>query len=290
MSTSRRDQPSPALLVDFWWTRLMRARWVDQGTERVLAGVHGDWYEPLKSGRPLYRAFAALEDTEQAFADFASEYGAYHQGEPEEPSPLGYPVTPHTFEEWRRERQTLALAVRMWEALTCDRPDDVLGTDVRAMPYMDRLAVQFGPPQRHGRIALPEGIVGPFVTTDPRKSDSRSIVQVALAALATRESGASVALAVSPTRPLGPGDAGLRLTYGVSDLRSAFWLQLALDIDGNRRYETCSECGNQWDATGARSDKKTCSDRCRQARKVRLASVSEAEETIKKSTRKTRGR
>jgi len=43
-------------------------------------------------------------------------------------------------------------------------------------------------------------------------------------------------------------------------------LQLALAVDGNRVYSSCPVCGAWWDATDAHSQKKTCSERCRQAK------------------------
>lgn len=57
----------------------------------------------------------------------------------------------------------------------------------------------------------------------------------------------NVAMEVSGAPP-----AGLRLTFEVSSLIGAMWLQFALAGDGNRAYRSCPECGEWWDATEAR--------------------------------------
>jgi len=283
--TSNRHEPNPAELVDFEWERMLEPRWVEvpgtyietldadvgtwnaEGTTRVLlsSAAPSARYSPLKSEPSLFRKFAALPDTEDAFARFGEKYGCVPSigkflwgGELDGWEP---PHSGDTLAAWSDERQMFARAVRLWDALRAGRPQDVIGTDVKAIPS------QFARGDYEVHVLYPHSAEDSsfwlMASTAPRSSSPARIVQSALADMITVRSAARIVLAPSQTLD---GSAGLRLTYAVDDLREALWLQLALAIDGNRRYETCPVCGEQWDATGARSDRETCSDRCRKRR------------------------
>lgn len=260
-----RHVPSPLELVAFDWPRMSEPRCVDLLAKRMLIGGTGPTYLPLRDEPLLFLKFAALEDTEDALAEFASRYGDLGgpgilsgigglDAEAGTRRELGRPVA-----EWRDARDFLALAIRLWESLKPNRAEDVL-KDVLGLletePLGDGLLVS---------LRLPNGEYG-WVGGAPRNARPERLIQTALAALVSSRKRARVSLAVAPGTP----GAGLRLTYHVSSLLEAMWLQLVLAIDGDRRYETCPECGNQWDATDVRSDKKTCSDRCRKARSLRI--------------------
>ena len=334
--TRSRHTPSPAELVDFCWPRMREPQWAvrhapvyvngiwePSAEARVLVGDEGELIQPLRSEPALFRNFAALQDTESAFANFAQEYGDLWNTVPlallqdsavsilrlaeefvaatdtESPAPFQRtadalasfaqeysdfvsPAAPdreeedaisgrqvrHTLFAWSGERQQLARAIRLWDALTSGRPQDVIGPDVQTTPTTARSDI-------HGDVWVSvrfpdsgERLLGAWrrLGLVSRKSSPRRIVQDALSGLVSLRSQARIALApiVAPGDRV--ADAGLRLTYTAETLSDALWLQLALAIDGNRRYETCPVCGEQWDATDARSDRETCSDRCRKRR------------------------
>ncbi len=58
------------------------------------------------------------------------------------------------------------------------------------------------------------------------------------------------------------------------DLLAALWLQFGHAMLADQRFQHCSECGDVFELTG-RSDKKTCSTRCRlrQSRRIRAGGV-----------------
>ena len=280
--TLQRYAPSPAELADFEWERMPDPRWVEIPWTYVETREGGAWseggatrvllssgppamYSPLKSEPALFRKFAALPDTEEAFARFGEQYGAVPpfgefiddetEAERWDPAHSG-----DTLGAWSTQRQMLARAVRLWDALRAGRPQDVIGTDVQLFP--DKSPVR----QRVCwcvHLAVDSKDSWMEAGEVPRSASPAHIVQVALAGMVDFRSSGRIVLARAYTPE---GSAGLRLTYRVDDLSQALWLQLALAIDGNRRYETCPVCGEQWDATDARSDRQTCSDRCRKAR------------------------
>jgi len=256
--TEGRHEQTIAELVSFEWPRLDDPRWVDHNGERVLVGVWGEGYAPLRAEPALFRKFSDLDDTEAAFADFACKYGDYRPVTREREyvgdNARGIPLMGHTLTYWKHERQLLGLVVRLWDALRASRPEDVLGNDVETQPTGGELFVCFRRPS--------DSVMEPIVTI-PKNSSPRRVVQAALAALVSRECHANAALAVSPGQQR-IYESGLRLTFAVWDLKGAMWLQLALAIDGNREYRPCAGCGDQWDATGARATRTYCSERCRQ--------------------------
>ncbi|MEI7814720.1 MAG: hypothetical protein WCJ13_08005 [Coriobacteriia bacterium] len=245
-------------LTSFEWSRMSEAEWVDSESDRVLVGGLGEEYAPLKDEPALFRKFAELDDTEAAFAGFARKYGDYkvldltmrHVRGAESSSPLsGHPLT-----HWQQERQKLAQAVRLWEALKSGHVGGVVDSDVKMEPTGDAVRVRF---------KRPADSKWETITSLPKSSSDRRAVQTALAALVTRGcAGVNTALAVSGPKYRG---VGVGLTFAVSDLMGAMWLQLAMAIDVPREHSKCEGCGEWWDATGARSTRDYCSEKCRQS-------------------------
>lgn len=275
--TANRAAGSPAEFVELTWTRVDQPQWIkmrSKVTPLLLVGWEGEHYKPLDEAPALFLKFANLEDTEAAYADFARSYGvpggarwAVSTGEKaDNGEDLCYPIT-YDFNWWRKDRMNLAFAVELWDALRARKAQDMLGKRVMTTSNAagsDDVSLLFD-----------DGKYYPCCTVR-RDSSPEAKVRAVLGAICSASGlhdGAYVALAAVPSPR--PTDAvGLRLTFEARSLLGAMWLQLALAIDGNRSYERCPECGNWWDATGARSDKKTCSDKCRQARKRHLVPTS----------------
>lgn len=83
--------------------------------------------------------------------------------------------------------------------------------------------------------------------------------------LMTRIQGGLARHSVTPTiRPNGLAfGVGLQLVFFVPNLAGAMWLQLAVAVDGDRKYKPCPVCSRRYDATHSRSHKQVCSDKCR---------------------------
>lgn len=282
---------SPASLVVFEWSRMDNPTWVGSDALRVLCGFSADGtYRPLKSEPALFRTFASLRDAEDVFATFAGRYGDLYDGDhlvrdgkvlsqddglDEGP---GFDGVGNTFAVWKAHRGLLAFALRLWDALNEGRARDVIGTDLvlKATPDDDIDDPARRLPMRiQGRIgellvdlgahpsAIPAlGGAYSWLGYASKTSSPEAIVRSALATLITEMCGSvDVAMEVSSAQP-----GGLRLTFEVSSLIGAMWLQFALAVDGNREYRSCPVCGEWWDSTETRSDRQTCSDRCRKRR------------------------
>ena len=289
--TLRANGGSPASLVAFEWSRMDNPHWVDGDGLRVLCGFNAnETYRPLKSEPALFRAFASLPDREDAFAAFARSYGDLYDPDylvrdgrvlsPDDglDEGQGFDGLGNALTVWRAHRRLLAFALRLWDALNEGRARDVIGTDLVLTPTPRRQrgthasALDANPGSHRddagGSRSPPER------DSDPRRrirlarlrlertSSPETTVQSALATLITEMCGSvDVAMEISSAQP-----GALRLTFEVSSLIGAMWLQFALAVDGNRKYRSCPECGEWWDATETRSDRQTCSDRCRKRR------------------------
>ena len=217
-----------------------------------LIGQIGETYDPFRTLPTLFRLFAEVEDTPDAFAAFAEEYGYLRTGRVQ-----GF-LTPHPIPEqysaWEHARVNLAFAVRLWDALKTGCPDRVIGS------------------QGFPLVAKSDGESLEVAATDSRidlsglVADSpREAVQVALRFVVRR---GLLRAGVTPTLKVtdAPYGAGLKMTFAVSTLLGAMWLQLALAIDGNCDFRICPVCEKWWDATEARSHKQVCSQKCRSKR------------------------
>lgn len=285
--TAPKTESSPADLVRFRWQRLEEASLIDVRGEAVLVGWPADeWYEPLRFERALFEEFARLPDEPEAFVAFAEAYGTLDTSRRvsrEVDGPGGIPLA-----VWRAHRDLLRFAVDLWDAVEEGRADDIIGRQVTVVDLGTEAPALFqkytGSPQV-AQVNAPIGeaveitycwAMNEFFTHDrpePERETSiahlerrnlspTAIARAALAQFVTRNClDLSVAMMVTTA----PG-APLRMTFQVDSLIAAMWLQLLLAIDGKRKYRSCPVCGRWWDATAARSDKLTCSDRCRKSK------------------------
>jgi len=288
--TLRANEGSPASLVAFEWSPMDNPHWVGGDDLRVLCGFNAnETYRPLRSKSALFRTFASLPDRESAFAEFAGSYGDLYDPDylvrdgrvlsPDDGlnESQGFDGLGNALAVWKAHRRLLAFALRLWDALSEGRARDVIGTDLVLTPTpRDNEESAQQPAMRiQGRIGTMLVDLGAHPSAIPtvggeygwlgyasRTSSPDVIVQSALATLITEMCGSvDVAMEISSAQP-----RGLRLTFEVSSLIGAMWLQFALAVDGNRKYRACPECGEWWDATETRSDRQTCSDRCRKRR------------------------
>jgi len=273
--TLARQEPAIAELVSFRWHRLQEAEWktlhhgasqhgkvaVPAGDSVALVGVEGESYAPLKDEPALFRIFAAIEDTPEAFADFARAYGSLDPlpdriSKTARGLPEGYAGDE---DDWGEARESVALAIEMWDELRGGNPSELIERMWETRRVGDELGIYPNGPPQCWKGELMDSCL---LIVDASSSD-REIVQAMLASEVNQGlKHADVTPALAATNK--SYGAGLRLTYRVGSLLGAMWLQLALAIDGNRDYRTCEGCGLPWDATGARASRDWCSERCRQ--------------------------
>ncbi|HEY5467566.1 MAG TPA: hypothetical protein VIK85_00490 [Coriobacteriia bacterium] len=286
--TAARPGVSPADLVNFTWRRLPSPTWqtvhkeateelnedgevicsTDASDGRIMVGAEGEAYEPLKEAPALFRTYAALEDTEDAYLDFARRYGrlwaptTFFEG-------LLFTDASGGLGQWRYSRRALADAVRLWDELRHGSTAELFHRAYEMRPLGDALGV-YSKFDERPRTAFVDkdgtywGESEPVIVV-PDRTGERGIIQSLLRRQLTQTLTAlHVSLTLAPTEKA--YGAGLRLTYVVYTLEAAMWLQLALAIDGNREYATCPVCGKWWDRTDARAHKEVCSDKCRAKR------------------------
>ena len=285
---------APADLVRFEWPRMEEIALYEVDGRRILAGwPSDDSYRPLRDEEGLFERFARLGDEAEGFIAFARAYGDLDDARlPVAPLVEGSNIAlGRPLEEWRAHRRILGFAVDLWDAVREDRAEALVGRElvVSDLPEaQERWAYEQGPERVEAAVLAPIGrevhelwlsrphlaeaeeyheAVGvsyqtPIAYLERRNLSPKAVARAALAQLvSTYCADLSVAMVVATS----PG-APLRMTFQVTSLIAAMWLQLALAIDGEREYRPCPVCGRWWDATRARSDKLTCSDRCRKSR------------------------
>ena len=293
---TRRTEAAPADLVRFEWPRMEEMALYDVDGRRILAGYPNDAsYTPLRSEPALFEEFAALADDAEALIAFARAYGDLDES-------ADVPVAP-IVEGWNnawdgRSRSGVLIGASWPSRSISGTPSGKTGQKPcwaaswwsSDLPELQRRrgGYEQGPQRVEAAVLAPlggavhelwlsrphlaeaekyhEAVGVPYQTEiaylERRNLSPKAIARAALAQLvSTYCADLSVAMVVTTS----PG-APLRMTYQVRSLIAAMWLQLALAIDGEREYRACPVCGRWWDATRARSDKLTCSDRCRKSR------------------------
>jgi len=307
---TRRSEAAPADLVRFEWPRMEEVALYNVDGRRVLAGYPNDAsYMPLRSEPALFEEFAGLSDDAEAFMAFARAYGDLDDSPQVLVNPplgegiakLGRPL-----EEWRAHRLILAFAVNLWNAVKEDRAEALMGRElvVVDLPELAREkdGYEQGPQRVEAEVLAPLGsavhelwlsrphlaeaekyheTVGvsyqaSIAYLERRNLSPKTVARAALAQLVTTYCcDLSVAMVVTTSMAT---DAPLRMSFQVQSLIAAMWLQLALAIDGQREYRNCPVCGRWWNATAARSDKLTCSDRCRKSRQREMTREAKEED------------
>lgn len=264
---TEREERSPAELVEFVWHRAPEARWDAWGDltddergewerrywlshdEIGLAamksalnfnsGERGEQYAPLKDEPALFRDFASLPGDADSLLRFAWKFGplwsdwftAFSLQVDDEGDIATWGGAGTSLHQWQSAHAALRDAVTLFDALMSRTESDALVT-ARKIVW----------------------------EREPRRTP-REEVQAALSQLISSNVGGESAVAHDGSLD----GSGLRLTFRVQSLLAAMWLQLALAVDGNRRYDYCRNCGKWWDATDAYPHKKVCSDTCRKA-------------------------
>lgn len=314
--TTRGSEPSPLSLVNFDGVRALTAVITRRDETAIMdaslldLGVEGAYsrrvYQPLKEEPALFRKFADLNDDVDSFVSFADRYGLpfrvlgsglpHYVARDEQTGELTFhderldddKVPPSgEADAWgvwlsdlRRDRQTMAVAVRILDALKWDLQTDLLselltieGPRVRGdtlLPIQVRVTAPLPEMVLTALTLRTHQEVWPRVRPNTPGWEIRARRVAARAVLAAlvhlNAGGTTPSLALVDGTMRAQDDLQLRLAFQPHSLWDAMWLQLTLAVDGNRRYERCPVCGEWWDATDCRQDRQTCSDRCRKAR------------------------
>jgi hypothetical protein len=229
--------------------------WIDGPDGRRICAVDArqpDWwgseryetsYDPLQR-TGLFREFGDLEPTEKGIVDFANQFGVLGRGGN---SPLKTEsgetlVRAETLAFWREQINSLKTAIRMWDIFSSSESPTVVKDLFQGLKL---------PSAFRRRLHLDDD--------DPAMA-ALSVVQT-LTDFRLREH--------THPRLLFQGNLPrLEIVLMPSDLIGALWLQLALAIDGLKRFIKCSQCGAPFELsrdkrTGKRADAQFCSVRCR---------------------------
>ncbi len=255
-------------------------------------------YQPLREHEALVWEFASLPFERDAYTVFAKRFGPLTRKDAGR--------LPDRLSFWVQEHSYLRYAVSLYQAIENRTTDDLESLGIRTAPapgdasrtelvasaalvpdpplarFLEDVSAEFGPETArllNDRIASEAAYA--LIEAD---ASTRRIVQMALATIIT---GSLAHHSVDPlldpdVSPLG---MGLTMSFRVSDLIGAMWLQLALAAAGNKTFRSCPVCGTWWNASGARSHKTVCSNKCRakQAYERRKAAKEEAAESDESS-------
>lgn len=270
--------------VPRWDDEASDDEWYELDREAEQLGQADPWlvvrtsaeYQPLIEHEALVWEFASLPFERSAYAEFAKRFGPLTRKDAGR--------LPDRLSFWVQEHSYLRYAVSLYQAIESRMTDDLESLGIRTRPapgdasrtelvasaslvpnpslacILEDVSAEYGPgPARsfHDRIASEAA----YVLIEPDAS-TRRIAQMALATIITGSLGHhTVNLLLDPD--VTPLRMGLTMSFGVHDLIGAMWLQLALAADGNKTFRSCPVCGAWWNASGARSHKTVCSNRCR---------------------------
>lgn len=222
-------------------------------------------YSPLKDHPGLFREFAEIGQAQRNILLFANEYG-YLWGTgngvwvclPKGKMGWGEPLA-----DWREEIQEMHVGLELWQMIQSKDYDglrEVIRWEAR---NNEKLSVRYQTGKRSRLISSKKfrpNLLKFFHEADPiepartylqRLIDERMQHYVSSRLLFTSEDREALNLYFVPQNLLG-----------------CLWLQFARAVDGNKQFRRCAMCEkfieHSLDRTGSRSDKKTCSDKCRQ--------------------------
>lgn len=258
-------------------------------------GVTGRWrrYSPMEEFPALFRTFAEIDLTEESVLSFARQYGALGDYQeiwlPEGPSgedPDGVERTNMSvrsigeeLETWVFEIVSMRHCLSVWEALRKEQAsrlqewfhlDDYpnVGLSVSYTPD-EPLESAHSPYFAH--FVLPEN----FRFIDQRQTE---VLDKSRQPTPAEQAHAFLRAQINPrleehTKPElqysamenHPLPLGLHIVP--QDLLGALWIQLALAIQGNTKYERCGQCNSWFEVSPKAKRLKTiyCSTRCRVA-------------------------
>jgi len=238
----------------------------------------GGEYQPLADERCLFLRFAHLEADERQLLAFATRYGFLGVSDTQPiRTGLGEPDSDilwgESFDKWTDALTIMRVAVilaglfRIGDKTAVERAKDL----VALSPIGDKhtgVRVRLGGLHGFEDIPLSMGADDSYwsrltVVANPPTTDKAAANGLIRAALVDMVN-ANLRALCSPA--LVDSEGAVRLTVQPSNLLGAMWLQLARAIEGKREYLRCEECGDWFDvgSDSSRSDRRTCSDRCRQ--------------------------
>lgn len=271
---------------------------------RLLVGRPGPLfsvgpYELFAEEPALFRTFADLEPTEDTILSFANRYGwlgvekrfVYRgEGRPKQPGPeifqgkLGEPL-----DVWCREILWMRRAVRLWNLLRAESTDALLHEleDHETLELVERKqiaeaayrtgAATYDPVEFAQRLAesgnFGRNLNYRVITTkqllqsESVRSDPLFVLECGLTALRTIVDSnlGAAAFALARVKKTGDGSVPLVLRAVPKNLLAGLWLQLALAIQGNKRFVNCRQCQTwfQPPAKALRDSTAFCSTKCR---------------------------
>lgn len=233
----------------YQWTSIKGKKWLSTLTPVGVESKVGI-YQPLTRYTGLFRDFATLDPTSKGeILTFANNYGMLGNSKLQSLNGTAYSV--ESGQDWGVAICAMKRAVDIWDAVQ-SKDRHWLGRHIQWKRL--KTSVEFVSESQRAVIANKNinSHLLPIIAGNSHKAATfhlQSEVNKALEGQA------------SPTLLLNDGQ--LELFNMPKSLLSAMWLQLALAISGNRKYETCAWCGSQFDISAYRKGKKTCSDSCR---------------------------
>jgi hypothetical protein len=201
--------------------------------------------EPLEIDSAIHRNFASLDLTAESFVGFASQFGLLGgglevpievpgaKGEAKSIISMGEPV-----QAWRNEVESLRKAINLWELVQKD--------DVDAMRQFFQEEKPKLPPRYDALVSVGK-VRQPALFVLKRMIRPRLQGQVPLDLTAEED-------ALSPAVELLPRSH-----------RAGHWLMISLDINDNRQYRSCGQCGKWFEflTSTRRTTRMYCSNACR---------------------------
>jgi hypothetical protein len=248
------------------WIDAKLANWesgVDKKKGRFLVGSGpGRYYKPLEHATGLFRNFAEIDGTEAAFQQFANGSGmlgvscmvARRKGD----EIIG---DAEPFAQWAEEHLFIRRAVRLWTAIQSYS----LGQqgELRALiKWQDHHSVSYQDGGAKEWIATPD-VYSELIGDRLKFPDIEMPAWYQLQRVIDRK-----LKQLRPAPQLLWDNGQLRLFVRPQSLIGAMWLQLALAVEGDRKYRTCVGCGRWFEIGGGqkRADSETCNATCRKRR------------------------
>ena len=202
-----------------------------------------DIYDPFRDETALFRVFADLQPTEEAIAAFANRYGLLEV--PEDYDELS------SLLEWQRWISMMRQAVELWDAIR-DSNTEVIR---QHLVWTRQSQVKWTSPLMQELNISPEDVDDDYTPGD--------YLQPALELLGIvigQAGGPAVGLSVTVL-------AGCKivLSFQLSELRSALWIQFALAVAEEKEFRRCECCRRPFELAPHlnRKDRRFCSDACR---------------------------
>ena len=229
---------------------------LDSGPRIARRGTEVRTYPP-RSIDKLHRKFAAIGDTQDDVLEFVQIYGFLGLESPGQPSDIESESVSGIIEARNHMREALSSFDDLY------REESLLKTAGANF-------IEDGEFVRRGIDAAPEQIAEVAFYSRQRAGE-----------LFNKWAAPNLVVRLRPGVTSG-GSPRLTLRIEPRTLLASMWLQVAEELTGGARPRLCKQCGGPIKA-GARSDKETCSDACRQA-------WSTSQRSLKKATKKSKQR